>query len=469
MIALLLLATQIVSASAEPPLTVNDYLLQVHAGHKGVKAAELTADGARLYLDEANLQLRPVLNVNAESSSDDKPNPLFSVFSQPGGPQYDGVITRTLAAGVTEQTPYGVTGKVSYSINTLEYPGLSPEFIAASPAINVTASLWRNFLGREIDAQVDAQVAMSKAKELNQKSIIDNSLLEAENAYWRLALARESEAISTAAVTRAKKLYDFSEHRERLQLVDRSDPLQAIATLKSRELELKTAHDESRSARLAFNLARGTVNDEVPEKLEPLTPEIFEHMKTPERVGSRYDVLSTEEQLKVSQNQALSYKERNKPTLEVYGTYALNSQELNTGTAVSKSFDLNLPTRTIGLRFMTPLDFGTIQNVQAGYNQEAQAQELLLERKRQEQERDWVDLSKRFVETKDRLALAVEVEKVQLEKLNFEKSRHLKGRTTLKQVLDFENDYYNAEEQRVRTLTDLLNILAQMKLYGGRS
>jgi outer membrane protein TolC len=422
-------------------------------------------------MDEANLQLRPMFSANAESSSDDKPNPLFSVFSQPGGPaiNYNGVITHTLAAAVTEQTPYGVTGKLSYSVNSVQYPGLSPELIAASPAISVTASLWRNFLGREIDSQVDSQIAMSKAKELSQQATIDNSLLEAENAYWRLALARESEEISKAAVARANKLYEFSLRRERLQLVDRSDPLQAVATLKSRELELKMARDESRSARLAFNLARGTVNDEVPETLAPLTPEVFEHIKMPERAGSRYDVLSTEAQLRATQSQSLSYRERNKPTFEIYGTYAMNSQDLNTSSAIGNSFNPNLPTRTVGVRFSTPLDFGTIRDVQTGYNQDARAQELLLERKRQEQERDWLDLSKRFDETKERLALAVDVEKVQLEKLNFEKSRHVKGRTTLHQVLDFENDYYNAQEQRVRTLTDLLNILAQMKLYGGRS
>lgn len=454
---------------AEPALSLSDYLSQVQSGHKGYQAATLSAAGARLYMEEAKLTFRPNFNAGAEYNDDQKPSPLFSAIST-GGAVYKGLLTRTYKAGFSEQTPYGVKAGLNYQLQSIQYRGFgTPEVYAASPVLDITANLWKNFLGREMVAHVDAQLAMAKYKELSQTATIDGVLLEAENSYWKLALARESFNIAQAAVTRAERFHKFSLNRVHLQLGDKSDSLQSEANLRARQLDLKKATDDLRSASVAFNMGRGQINDVVTEKLDLLRPEIFEKMNIPSRKGSKADVLAAEAGARNARFMALENKEKNKPSFDLYGSYGLNAQDVNANTATGNSFNNNQPTKVIGVKLSVPLDLGLISDVQRGYESEARAQELVWERKQLEQEREWHDLEKQFSETKEKLAMIVGLEQVQLEKLNFEKDRHGRGRTTLFQVLTFENDYYVAQEQRVRTLTDLLNLLSKMKLYGGRS
>ena len=454
--------------AAEAPLGLNDYLSQVQTKHRGFRAAALSSDGARLYLEEAKLTFRPTFTASAEYSDDKKPSPLFSAFTG-GGAQYGGLLQRTYRAGITEQTPYGIKASLNYQAQSIFYRGFGPEVYTASPVLDFTASLWKNFFGREIVAHVEAQLALDKYKELSQTAATHGVLLDAENNYWKLALARESLSIAQAAVARGERLFKFSQNRVHLQLVDKSESLQSEANLKARQLELKKATDDLRAASVAFNMGRGEVNDTVQEMLSPLEPKTFEQMRVPQRKGSKADVLAAEANARRAHYEALENRERYKPTLDLYGSYAFNSQEQRFNTALGYSFSDRFPTKMVGVRLSVPLDFGLISDVQKGYEAEAHAQDLAWEQKQIEQEREWHDLEKQFAETKEKLAMIISLEQIQSEKLSFEKDRHSRGRTTLFQVLTFENDLYLAQEQRVRTLTELLNIISKMKLYGGRT
>lgn len=448
-------------------LTIGDYISQVRSRHGGIKAAEMTAAGARLYIAEARQRFQPNLNLGAEYRDDQKPNPQLLIFPTATPIPYNGVLTKSFTAGVSQETPYGVTGSFNYQTTSLKYPGLSPEFFLASPSFEIRTSLWRNFLGAESTAQADEIAFRTRAKVLAQDYLVQTSVLQAEQAYWQLALAREQLSISEAAVQRAQRLFKFSSRRQELALVDKSDSLQANANLRNREIDFRRAQDAHRSACLNFNLARGDASDIVPEKIETLQPQKLSQTEIPKKIASRLDTQSTEAQLATARSGSLATKQKYKPTFELYGSYAFNSQERNLSTAFSRSWDPNLPTRAIGLRLVMPLDFSTIRDIQNGYEQEARAQEILLERKRLEEEKAWKDLEVAFSANQERLTMLMELEKVQLEKLNFERDRHMRGRTTLYQVLVFENDYFIAQEQRVETLTNLLNIISQMKLYGG--
>ncbi len=51
-------------------------------------------------------------------------------------------------------------------------------------------------------------------------------------------------------------------------------------------------------------------------------------------------------------------------------------------------------------------------------------------------------------------------------KLNNEKNRHSHGRTTIVNVINFEVDFLLAQLGRIRTLSEILQIHAQLKLFG---
>ena len=78
---------------------------------------------------------------------------------------------------------------------------------------------------------------------------------------------------------------------------------------------------------------------------------------------------------------------------------------------------------------------------------------------------DWTDLQYRFTDAKQRLALVKDVELLQELKWKAETSRHQKGRSTMLQVLNSEQDYANARLMRVRIKGEILTLSAQMKLF----
>ena len=159
-------------------------------------------------------------------------------------------------------------------------------------------------------------------------------------------------------------------------------------------------------------------------------------------------------------------REKNQPNLEVFGSYAFNSREADKEEALSQSWDGNKPTKVIGVRFSSPLAFGKMGDTQDGYAKQIKSAEYRYDRQRFLQEQSWRDLSLRFNEAKERLLAAEELESNQREKLDYERKRQENGRSTLFQVLTFESDYLGAQGVRLRTWAELLQISAQMKLYG---
>jgi outer membrane protein TolC len=113
------------------------------------------------------------------------------------------------------------------------------------------------------------------------------------------------------------------------------------------------------------------------------------------------------------------------------------------------------------------LDFGTISDVNQGYRAEAAAAKMKFERKALEEEKDWRDVSSKLTAAQKRLQMAEILESLQREKYNNERNRHRRGRTTTFLVLQFEQDYALAQLARLRTQSEILNLISNMKTFGG--
>jgi hypothetical protein len=238
--AMALLATTTVRAAAE--LSLDDYLAQVRGDNKGVKSAQLLQSGAADFSNEASLLLTPTLFGDFHYLDDRKPtvNPSF---------QGDRTVWHSYQLGVSQLTSFGLEGKLSYNILQTEIFGLTPivfngvtfgvqqtRFFEARPMLELTQSLWRNGFGAATRAEQALHEAQALSVQYNQGYAIKLQLAQAESTYWRLALAREMVAVTTESVARAVKIRDWAGRRERLQLGDKSDRLQASAALEIRKL-----------------------------------------------------------------------------------------------------------------------------------------------------------------------------------------------------------------------------------------
>lgn len=445
-------------------LDLSAYLQQVGEKHDGIRASRESAEGARMRADEGSLPLSPQAFSTLQYMNDRK---------EPASP-YQGNQTKmwNWVAGVSQQTDKGLQAKLYYNLNHTELNGLTIPFPGAkaytdSWTLELEQALLRNAGGREIQASRDAGRAQALATGYLEDYRVKLTLAEAESLYWRLTLARDMVEIQKETLKRAEKIKEWSAQRTDLQLADRVDYLQADAAALARKLELKAAEDEERAAARAFNTMRGIDSDVVAEELTALSDKVINALQTPTRRDMRDDVKAAEQQRNATKAAAAIGTEKNTPSLSVFGSIALNGRDPEFGEAFSEAVGPKYPTQIVGLRFSTSLDADTTSRNKAGYAREIEGSELNLQRKKFEQDRQWKDLTTRFADARDRLAIARKFEKAQREKLMHEKKRHTHGRTTIFQVLQFEQDYATTQAARLRIEGELLSIVAQMKTFGG--
>lgn len=443
-------------ASGAESLSLDAYLSQVEKGNQNLQSAREASEGAGLRASESALMYSPTLFAEAQWVNDHETNAMFQV--------YDKYRSDSYTLGVMQQTPFGLQAKLSYNLMNVDYIGKQPRFWEGTPKIELSQSLWRNGFGSETRAQNELAEAGALATKYSESFRAKATRAEAEGAYIRLAAARQLITTFKNSLEQANDMLAWSKRRTNLNLGENSDLFQAEANLEARKLSLQSAQDNERAAARDFNRIRNVDSDEVAETL--VLPEL-KNAKIPERAQIRDDVRAAQEGTRVAAAQAQLGKERNRPTLEVYGAYALNSREPTATGAYKRSLDSDRPTSAFGVRFQTPLFIGAQNDAVKGYGKERDAAERLSQQKLFEQEIEWKDLTLKLEEAKKRYAIAEKLADIQKRKVENERRQLKRGRTTTYQTLIFDQDFNQAEAGRIQSQSEVLEILARMKTFGG--
>jgi outer membrane protein TolC len=449
-------------------LSLDEYLGQVRLNNEGVRGAKLGSEAKGLRLSESTLFFKPSIFLNGEFSDDKRPT---------NAPTFQGnqTVRNTFRAGLSQNYRTGTKASLSYNIFKTEINGANPgvltrdTFYDIAPQIELSQSLWRNFMGTEFEANEQAQRSQVEASRLNDQFTLKQLLIKAENAYWRLVFAEQASKVQKESLDRAMKLRDWNAKRMRNNLVDESDYLQTEANLQSRELENENASIELETAKREFNSVRQSNEDVSLIGTSAADREFLLSVQAPEKSGPREDVLIAIENQKAIAASSILGNEKNKPNLELYGSYAMYGRDLKYSDAYNQSVGGTTPWTIIGMRFTTALDFVSVSEYKKGYAQEKAAAEMTARRKTYEVDREWEILSQRFDQFKKRLKLSKRMEDIQLRKLSSEKKRFGQGRTTTFQVLQFEQDYANTQLLKLRNEQELITVYNQLKLFTGVS
>ena len=451
------------SKTRKNSLSLDGFISQVAEKNPALRAAEASTEGAGLRSNEGELLTSPTLKLSAQAINDQK---------QSATPGFTGTksLYEVYSASIEQQTSFGLSGKIKYDFNFKGTEGSSPTvnpvptYFTGSPGIELTQSFWRNGFGKEIRSNRDALNNAARAIQYGKRFEKANLLLEAEVTYWRLHYARKTIEALRESIVLAERFRDWASRRASLQLGDQSDFLQAKAALETRQLELLKSLEEEKAAARAFNSLRGIEGVQVdegtvePAGLAQVNPSLAPNLR-------RDDLRASEAQARATEASALASREKYKPSLDLVGTYAFNALNTDGQKAREESFKSDYPTYSVGLRFSTPLDLGNASDTREGYAREAEASQLVFQRKLQEHQRDLEDLRSQIRNASERLVLAQTVEKSQKDKLAAERNRLNRGRTTTAQVILFEQDYILAQITRIRTESELLGYLAKAKLF----
>ena len=449
------------SGAAE--LSLDRYLEQVESSHEGIKANQTLIAAQADKSKEADLVTSSNFFLTAQNYYDEK------YSAQPGrGSKLD---STGLTFGVSKMTDFGLSGKLSYSLSRTNLPDAKPNLVPESKyydtatTLELNQSLLKNGDGSDIKNAKTLQLAQSEMNMQMERMKYRVSLAEAEAAYWRLVLARETLKFQRENLKRAETLVAWIGKKVSEKLADSSELIQTQAILELRKLELQVGLDEEKAAMQAFNTARNIDSSVVSETLTRMTSELVAGLKIPNG-GVRPDVSAAEQGARLAKASAELGRDKYKPSLDVFASYAFNGHDVEAGKALGQGLTPESPTRVVGVKLSVPLDNTSIRSAREGYGKEAVAAEYNASRKSFEASREWEELVRRVAEVKNRIKLVDKMEELQRKKLDMERKKQKLGRSVLFQVIQYETDLISAQLNIIRTKGELLSLVARMKIFG---
>lgn len=463
---ILLIVSFFVGASTQASaLTLNEYLSQVQGDSKAYKGSSTQSEGAYLKSREADLVFSPQLFGEARVGHDSK-------LGSPAAMVYDKMEMGNYKLGVNQQFSFGLQTKLYYELTRTDFvganfgPNVATKYWDASPKVELTMPVWGGGFGRTAQANQEISRQQNFADRFSSGSQAKNFLVGAEAAYWRLSAWQDVVKIQEQALKAAQNIYDYVARKQKMNLGERSDVIQAQALVESRTLELQVARNEAQEALRNFNKFRSQAPTAAVSDLEPVNYKALESLTVPAaRPGDRLDVKATQAQLETAKASSKLTRERNRPTLDVYGTYALNGRDDSFNEALKNAGQSERDTAFVGVRFNMPLNISAASDAKAGAMKAEKAAELNYEYAVYAQDMDWTNLTRNLTDARDNLKLLSRIENVQKEKLENERKRLRQGRTTTYQVLLFEQDYSQSALTRVKSAASILGLQSQIKLY----
>lgn len=452
-------------------LSLDDYLNQVKNKNQSYSAAEQNAQAFELLKKKAKLVTAVTLFGNVQTGFAQQNQALQIV-------RYNEAYTQNTQVGLSQTNSLGLNTKFSYSMNHITYKGLNtanypnPSLAASNyqviPKIEITLPLWQNLFGSATKATQDSVFFNNEAQKLSAKSISIQSLVMAQKSYWVMIYARNAIDIQKNALKSAEQILTYVNKREKMNLGDKADVLQAKALVETRKLTLQQAENDYKIAARNFNRQRYLDSEEVPENLGNFDFEKLQNFLIPRiKTDDRFDVKASEANMKAAVATAKIDEETNKPALNLYGSYSVNQIQPTVNTAVQNSFMELGKVGVIGINFSAPINLFTTSDIRQGARQSAAAAKTNYKQTLMNQEVEWQVLVQNLTIYKENLKLARAIENAQKAKLENERFRLKQGRTSTYQVLLFEQDYLNSQLTVILTANQMLAAIADQQLYNG--
>ncbi|OGS19519.1 MAG: hypothetical protein A3J83_02680 [Elusimicrobia bacterium RIFOXYA2_FULL_40_6] len=457
---------------AQNVLTLESYLKNVNSGNPSLKAANMSIESAGNKVLEMDMVYSPFVSANY-TWMDDKSGSGF-------GSSLDTkqMLLNSWTLGINKKWYTGSTLSFGYTNSDSDIKLNSPfsfgpysltNFKATDikPFLRLEQSLLRDFMSRQTNASINKSKAQARSGQYMLLYSVQQGIFKARMTYMSLSLSREIINFRKEELARAEEILKWNENRVKLDLADKGDYLQAQALHKMRELNLQIAVEDEKSACRDFNEMLGKPGDVVGETVQPLSDLITccENISELKFSGDRADVLSAKASFESAEFAKVETLYRSYPEITASGMMSLHGLAFSQSDAFTQITDADKPTYTLGLNLIVPLDVSTLKKVRKGYDVDYEASKENLNKAKISADKDWNKLSQTWQNVKDRLALAQDIKKIQTDRLENERTKFSRGRTTMFSLMSAENDLDDATINVFRLMLEELSIQAQVEFY----
>ncbi|MDR2666166.1 MAG: TolC family protein [Endomicrobium sp.] len=342
-----------------------------------------------------------------------------------------------------------------------------PKSIFLTPSLSLQQSLWKDVNGVFTKAVISKEQAVIRSGLYLLEYEIENILLRAKFAYWDLAYSKTVIDFKKLSLERARKILNWTQKKYDMDLSEKSNLLQAQAAVKSKELDLNRAYETEKRAIKEFNqflnIEDGSVIKYELEKFEKKSVS-FKDKTIPEKKRVRADVLSALENVHIALCDQIIFQKSLGAELALKGSFDCNV----TNGGIYEKKQIGRLNYSIGLEYTLPLDFRLRRSINKSYKLAKLSTQESAEYAVIKESNEWLQILDDWNSAKNRLKLAGEIERIQIQRHKEDENLLRKGRSTTYFVLKSEQELDDAALNVLQSILDLIKIYEKAKiLYSG--
>ncbi|MBF0216866.1 MAG: TolC family protein [Candidatus Omnitrophica bacterium] len=388
------------------------------------------------------------------SYSEDRRKPL-SVF---GSQRAQG---NTYRGGVSKKLPFGTDLVASFSDNRAWSDSV---YVVNNPSHTTESSVgFRQAVGKNFFGYVDrrtisvTQLAVENA-DLAAKDRIEASLADTEKAYLGWMFSVESLEIIKDMLGKAEELYSSAKKNFEIGRLERADLYASEANVLSRKSEVVAAENRvKRSAEeLKFRMDMDTRSEiATNEKLAylPVRVKLEEALK--KAFSSRRDQMEAARIVKMMEMTVEMRANEMWPEMDLVGTMAVNGIDSSVDEAFSSMASKNNSYYYGGVEFSYPFENSLAESrlERAGYEREAAIIALAMTERRiiTEVGNAW----REYATLENVLSSIMEAADITSRKLDEEERMFLAGRSSTKNLIDYQREVLSARHEVARAVMEL--------------
>lgn len=442
-------------------MDVGEFIEFAKKNDPATQASVLALESAKSTLRRSELLTAVQLQVLAGSMDDERPTQ---------NPNFQGTRTAAsqLSLGLMQRTEYGLSWSLSQNFQKTHIydAALSaipvPEYYDSFPKLEVSFSLWRNFLGREVSAEKNAARSqlLSELERAEMNWILQEN--ELKDTFETFVTDRESLKIQAESFKRAQQILSWVQSRVQRNLADESDLYQAQAAVAARELDLLSSQKKLEDSQ---NKMRQILGESL--SLDSLRLSNFDHSSLqllPVPAKFRRDLKAKRMVFEAQVEAAVSEIEKLKPELTLSGVVLSQGRDPEFSQARDQEFS-GQDQWQISLQLKMPLNQKRISEIKSGMRASMQSQSHLQQAIDKDQNLTWQQTLSTAQNLKKQLQLVNELERIQKLKADNEQRKIRLGRSTAFQVLTFETDYSEIRAQKLQLELAARRFVRSLKLF----
>lgn len=443
-------------------ISLKQYLEITQSKDPSVQSVQLATEGTKLI--ENNASLLTGVNFFATGSylTDGRSTTNVAFLG-------DKTSNNSYALGLQQQTLFGLSWSLSqnYSYTKISNATLlpMPEYYDAYPKLELSLSLWRNWSGVETKATQSQLENQLKVQKINSEIARIQKENEIKEAYYNLATQQKYYEIQKDSLQRAQRILSWANSRVKRNLSDKSDLYQTQALVSARRLELMSAEAKLKETARVFNSFLDVSSEVATYRLIEDDIDLAELALGKKQTKARLDTLLQKENLKAIEASYLAQKEKNKPSLNLSLSMMKQGRDANASKAQDKIFSENKDYQLVTLTFNMPLDLSNLSDSKEGYALLASSQTLAEKSRIKNESIQWKNTVDQAETLSQQLNIIRELEVIQKNKADLERTKYNNGRSTTYQVLIFEQDYVNSRNQRLNIELQARKFLTSLELY----